>query len=492
MTESGLPLSRVVSRLAAGGLAPEVRGPAEVIIHGVSQDSRSVQEGDLFLAWRGVEHDAHHFVHGAVARGAVAVVVERTLPELAATQVVVPDGRLAGALAADEVFGSPWSDLLVYAVTGTNGKTTTALLARHLLGRRRPTAAIGTLGVVQPNGTVRPGTEGLTTPGPVETAAWTRSLAHAGARALGLEASSHALAQRRLDGLRFDVVAFTNLTQDHLDYHEDLTEYRDSKARLVELALPDGTVVVNSDDPAWMDLDVGSRRRISYGVESRADMTATGLDLHPAGTRFELGYGDRVAHVALPLLGRFNVENALAAAGIAAAAGHDLEDVVAGLAAAPPVRGRLEVVVGEPFSVIIDFAHTPDALERLLDALRPLTRGRLIALFGAAGDRDRAKRPLMGRAVDRRADLAVVTSDNPRTEPPEEIIDDVAEGMTGGSYERIADRAAAIHRALDVADAGDVVVLAGKGHETYQVIGHDKVPFDEREIVLEYLGRWAA
>ncbi len=463
-----------------------------MVVHGVSQDSRSVQGGDLFLAWKGVEHDAHRFVPDAVARGAVAAIVERALPDLAATQVVIADGRLAGALAADEVFGSPWSGLLVYAVTGTNGKTTTALLARHLLGAGRPTAAIGTLGVVDPDGNVRPGTEGLTTPGPVQTAAWTRTLADEGVRGLGLEASSHALAQRRLDGLRFDVVAFTNLTQDHLDYHHDLTDYRDTKARLVELAHPDGTVVVNADDPAWVDLDVGARRRMSYGLEAQADLTATGLNMLATGTRFELSDGSQAATVHLPLLGRFNVENALAAAGIASAAGHDLDYIVAGLAAAPPARGRLEVVVGEPFAVIIDFAHTPDALARLLDALRPLAAGRLIALFGAAGDRDRTKRPLMGRAVDGRADLVVVTSDNPRTEDPEEIIDDVASGMRGGTYERVADRERAIHRALDVADAGDVVVLAGKGHETYQVIGQEKEPFDEREIVLEYLGRRAA
>ena len=463
-----------------------------MVVHGVSQDSRSVQGGDLFLAWKGVEHDAHRFVPDAVARGAVAAIVERALPDLAATQVVIADGRLAGALAADEVFGSPWSGLLVYAVTGTNGKTTTALLARHLLGAGRPTAAIGTLGVVDPDGNVRPGTEGLTAPSPVQTAAWTRTLADEGVQGLGLEASSHALAQRRLDGLRFDIVAFTNLTQDHLDYHHDLAEYRDSKARLVELAHLDATVVVNADDPAWVDLDVGARRRMSYGLEAHADLTATGLNMLATGTRFELSDGSKAATVHLPLLGRFNVENALAAAGIASAAGHDLDYIVAGLAAAPPVRGRLEVVVGEPFAVIIDFAHTPDALARLLDALRPLAAGRLIALFGAGGDRDRTKRPLMGRAVDGRADLVVVTSDNPRTEDPEEIIDDVASGMRGGTYERVADRERAIHRALDVADAGDVVVLAGKGHETYQVIGQEKEPFDEREIVLEYLGRRAA
>ncbi len=480
-------LARVVERLtAAGALAPGADVPGEVGLRGVSHDSRRIDEGDLFVAWRGAEHDGHDFVGEAVKRGAVAALVETPLPDVAVPQVVVLDGRLAGALAADEFFGNPSRDIFVYAVTGTNGKTTTTLLARHLLEVGGPSAAIGTLGLVDADGEVRPRTEGLTTPGPVQLSAWIRSLADAGVRHLGLEASSHALDQRRLDGIRLDAVAYTNLSRDHLDYHPDMDGYRAAKARAVELVVPEGTVVVNADEPAWVRLDSGSRHRLSYGVDADAALTATSLELGPAGTRFELSFEGSALPVSMPLLGRFNVENALAAAGIALAAGRRVDEVVDGLGRAPAVPGRMELVTSRPCPVVIDYAHTPDALACLLDTLRRLTAGRLIVLFGAGGDRDAAKRPLMGRAVAARADVAIVTSDNPRTEDPDAIIDQVAAGMGGAGYERVTDRRTAIGRALETAAPGDLVVLAGKGHETSQVIGRERLPFDEREIVLAH------
>lgn len=489
MSKAGsLPLTRIVERLAAADvLAPGTHVPGDVELCGVSQDSRAVREGDLFLAWRGVERDGHDFVGEAVRRGAVAVMAERSMSGVTVPQVVVRDGRRAGALAADEYFGNPCRNVFVYAVTGTNGKTTTTLLARHLLCAAGPSAAIGTLGLVDVDGEVRPNTESLTTPGPVQLSGWMRSLADEGVRHIGLEASSHALDQRRLDGVCFDAVAFTNLSRDHLDYHPDMAGYRDAKARAIDLAVPGGTVVVNADDSAWVRLDAGSRRRLSYGVRADASLTATSLELGPDGTRFELSYEGRALPVSMPLLGRFNVENALAAAGIALAAGRRVDEVADGLASAPAVPGRMELVTDRPCAVVIDYAHTPDALVCLLDALRPLTQGRLIVLFGAGGDRDRAKRPRMGRAVAERADYAVVTSDNPRTEDPDAIIDDVMAGMTGAGHERLADRRTAIARALDLAAPGDLVVLAGKGHETYQVIGHQRVPFDDREVVRAHL-----
>ena len=482
-----LRLSRIVERLAgAGVLAPGTRVPGEAELRGVSHDSRMVSDGDLFLAWRGVEHDGHDFVGEAVKRGAVAALVEAAVPDVAVPQVVVRDGRLAGALAADEFFGNPCRNIFVYAVTGTNGKTTTTLLARHLLRPAGPSAAIGTLGLVDADGEVRPRTASLTTPGPVRLSGWIRSLADAGVRHVGLEASSHALDQRRLDGVRFDTVAFTNLSRDHLDYHADMASYRAAKARAVELVVPEGTVVVNADESAWVRLDTGTRRRLSYGVEGDAALTATSLELGPEGTRFELSHEGRALPVSMPLLGRFNVENALAAAGIALAAGRRVEEVADGLARAPAVPGRMELVTDHPCPVVIDYAHTPDALACVLDTLRRLTRGRLIVLFGAGGDRDPAKRPLMGRVVAERADIAIVTSDNPRTEDPDAIIDGVIAGMGGAEYERIRDRRTAIGRALDMAVSGDVVVLAGKGHEICQIVGRERVPFDEREIVLSH------
>jgi UDP-N-acetylmuramoyl-L-alanyl-D-glutamate--2,6-diaminopimelate ligase len=376
-------------------------------------------------------------------------------------------------------------------VTGTNGKTTTALLIRHLMGPNVPTAVIGTLGLLDPNG-VRPGSERLTTPGPVQIAVWLRELTDGGMSAVVIEASSHALAQHRLDAIAFDVAVFTNLSQDHLDYHADLADYLAAKARLVDLAGADATVVVNGADPAWTKLEPGGRALRTYAVEARADVRASDLHYGMDGTGFTLGVDDAVRRVRMPLLGRFNVENALAAITASLAAGVTLDEVVARLASAPQPKGRLEAVATAPFTVLIDFAHTPAGLESALAAVRPLTPGRLIVVFGAGGDRDRTKRRPMAEAVSRVADLIVLTSDNPRTEDPERILDDLAEGLPQVHFLRLADRASAIEAALRAARPGDTVVLAGKGHETYQVVGETKHPFDERRIVAELLRRLEA
>jgi UDP-N-acetylmuramoyl-L-alanyl-D-glutamate--2,6-diaminopimelate ligase len=456
----------------------------------VSQDSREVRPGDLFLAWKGTNSDAHDFVAEALARGAAATVVERSV-DVDIPQLVVSNGRRAAALAADIVMGSPSRDLLTFGVTGTNGKTTTSLIIRHLMGPDVPTAVIGTLGLIERDG-VRPGSERLTTPGPVQVAVWLRELADGGVSAVVIEASSHALAQHRLDAIAFDVVVFTNLSQDHLDYHVDLADYLAAKLRLVDLAATDGTVVVNGMDPAWTGLEPKGRALRSYAIEADADVRAIDLELEAGGSSFTLVVEGVERRVRTPLLGRFNVENVLAATTAALAARVELDDVVARLASAPQPKGRLEAVASTPFSVLIDFAHTPAGLESALAAVRPLTRGRLIVVFGAGGDRDRAKRRPMAEAVRRVADLIVLTSDNPRTEDPERILDDLADGLEGADVLRIADRRAAIEAALHAARPGDTVVLAGKGHETYQVIGTTKHPFDERRIVAECLARLEA
>jgi UDP-N-acetylmuramoyl-L-alanyl-D-glutamate--2,6-diaminopimelate ligase len=310
--------------------------------------------------------------------------------------------------------------------------------------------------------------------------------------AVVIEASSHALAQHRLDAIAFDVAVFTNLSQDHLDYHADLADYLAAKARLVDLAGADATVVVNGADPAWTKLEPGGRALRTYAVEARADVRASDLHYGMDGTGFTLGVDDAVRRVRMPLLGRFNVENALAAITASLAAGVTLDEVVARLASAPQPKGRLEAVATAPFTVLIDFAHTPAGLESALAAVRPLTPGRLIVVFGAGGDRDRTKRRPMAEAVSRVADLIVLTSDNPRTEDPERILDDLAEGLPQVHFLRLADRASAIEAALRAARPGDTVVLAGKGHETYQVVGETKHPFDERRIVAELLRRLEA
>jgi len=490
MAEPSVTLGAVGRVLRSAGLLEAERGPEDVAVRGVSQDSRAVRPGDLFLAWKGSASDAHDFVGEAAAAGAVAVVVEHPV-DADLPQLVVSDGRRAAALAAHHVMGAPSERMTVVGVTGTNGKTTSSLLARHLLATDGPAAAVGTLGVVDDSG-VRPGTEGLTTPGPVQVAVWLWELANDGMRAVVMEASSHALEQRRLDGVRFEMGVFTNLTQDHLDYHVDLASYFGAKARLVELVAPGGTLIVNRDDRAWDELDVRGRTLRTFAVDADADVRAEHVRLNAVGSRFVLVVDGARAEVALPLPGAYNVENALAAAAIAAASGMGVEAIAARLGSAPQVPGRLEAVLSSPFSVLIDFAHTPGALVGVLAAVRPLTNGRLIVLFGAGGDRDRAKRRPMAEAVRRFADVVVLTSDNPRTEDPERILDDLAEGLEGVEYTRIADRRAAILHALSSARPGDTVLLAGKGHETYQVVGREKRPFDERAVVRDCLAALGA
>jgi len=487
MSKTSFPLQAVAQRLRDAQLLLDTRGPLDISVTGVSQDSRTVQAGDLFLAWRGVDHDAHEFLSQAAKAGAAAAVVEEFSENADLTQLRVKNGRLAGALTADLLLGSPWESLFLGGVTGTNGKTTTAVLARHLLQAKGPAGAIGTLGLVESDGSVRPGTENLTTPGPVQIATWSRELADAGVKSLVLEASSHALAQFRLDGIRFDAAVFTNLGRDHLDYHADLDEYRDAKARLLALLKPQGQAVLNVDDRAWDAVDFPKGRTLTVGIDSSADLMAQEVELLPHGSRFNLVSGGISVPVNLPLLGRFNVENALTAAGMAYVAGMTLEEIAEGLSNGPQVPGRLEVVVSEPFTALIDFAHTPDALETVLSTLRPVVSGRMIVLFGAGGDRDKGKRSRMGEVVARLADLAFVTSDNPRTEDPDRIIDDVVAGMGGADFRRVTDRREAIASALTEARPGDLVLLAGKGHESYQVLGKEKHSFDEKAIVGEIM-----
>jgi UDP-N-acetylmuramoyl-L-alanyl-D-glutamate--2,6-diaminopimelate ligase len=476
--------------LRSAGLLVEARGAEGVALSGVTQDSRSVQPGDLFLAWKGTVADAHDFIPEAASRGAVASVVERP-SDTSIPQLVVSDGRKAAALVASAMMGFPAEELLSIGVTGTNGKTTTSLLIRHLLAGRMSAAAIGTLGLIDSDG-VRPGSERLTTPGPVQIATWLRELVDEGLEAVVIEASSHALEQRRLDGVEFDMVVFTNLSQDHLDYHADVASYFAAKATLVELASNEGAVVVNRDDPAWERLDGRGRRLRSFSIGGDADVCALDLDLSSKGSSFTLVVDGEQRQISLPMIGRFNVENALAAAAVADLVGLSVDEIAEGLETAPPVPGRLEAVANEPFAVLIDFAHSPGALTGVLSAVKSLTDGRLIVVFGAGGDRDRTKRRPMAEAVRDVADVVVLTSDNPRTEDPEQILDDLAEGLTGRAFDRIADRRAAIKHALEMARSGDTVLLAGKGHETYQVIGAEKRPFDERVVVQDCIRQLGA
>jgi UDP-N-acetylmuramoyl-L-alanyl-D-glutamate--2,6-diaminopimelate ligase len=495
-----LQLRSLLAILRDSGLLLETRAPEDLAVTGVGQDSRTLGEGQLFLAWTGSAADAHDFLPQALERGAGAAVVERFSEPSELPQIRVRDGRRAAALLAQAAAGHPGDALRIVAVTGTNGKTTVTGLVRQLLSPREPAAALGTLGVTGPDGRPVPGSGGLTTPGPVELAQRMAGLRDAGVRTLALEASSHALEQRRLDGVPVDVACFTNLTQDHLDYHPTLDDYREAKARLLTLLRDDSSgVVVNGMDRAWQKLPPlrGPLLRVGVGGvelsgpssgQVHPDLTAHGLTLSAQDSRFTLRQGAEEIAVTTPLLGRFNVENTLVAAGAALMQGIPLSEVARVLGQVQAPAGRMEVTVREPVPVVLDYAHTPDALEKALATLKPLFHGRLILVFGAGGDRDREKRPLMGRVAAKGADLPIVTSDNPRTEDPEAIVDDIIAGMGNTPHLRITDRREAIARALELAREGDVVLLAGKGHETYQVVGTEIRDFDEREVVRELLG----
>jgi UDP-N-acetylmuramoyl-L-alanyl-D-glutamate--2,6-diaminopimelate ligase len=483
-----IPVARLVRALERESLLTQQYGALPASVAGLADDSRAVVKGGLFIAVRGSAVDGHDFLTAAERAGASLAIVEQpgrtTLPSL-----MVSDGRRAAAVAAAAAFDEPSEELSLIAVTGTNGKTTTVGILRHLLDTPRGAAAsIGTLGVLHGSaGVPVPGGSGLTTPGPIEFQRVLRALADKGVRSVAMEVSSHSLDQRRVEGVVFDAGVFTNLTRDHLDYHGSMERYFEAKARLAEYLAPDGVAVVNADDPVWKGLR--ANRVTTFGIASPdADMHATEVVYTPRGSEWMLTAGGERTRVRLPLIGSFNVANALGAAAAAWARGLSVFEIAERLETLPQVPGRLEVLHEQP-TVLRDYAHTPDALERALEAVRPFTPRRLIVVFGCGGDRDRGKRPLMGAVAERLADRVIITSDNPRTEDPERILDDIAAGMKTAGYERIEDRRAAISRALAIAEpATDVVLLAGKGHETYQIRGTTLLPFDEREIVTEMLG----
>lgn len=495
MTARRTTLGAIEARLAREDLlAGEARlsdGHAAREVWDVTADSRQVRVGALFCAWKGTGTDSHQYLPQVFESGAAGTVVETCQEEIPTPQLCVTDGRLGAAYAAAEFFDDPWAWMTLVGVTGTNGKTTTAAMLRHLLSADGPAGYVGTLGAIGADGEVIPGTEGLTTPGPVEAARWLRRFLDEGVARVAMEVSSHALDQARMAAARFDAAVFTNLTRDHLDYHETMEAYRDAKLRLLHLLKPTGAAVMNADDPAWRDVASPIGRTVRFGVENvgGADVAAEGVKFGAGGMEFTLRTPDGAAPVALPIFGGFNVSNAVGAAAVLWSLGWEPARIADALATLPQVPGRLERIAGPPAcaTVLRDYAHTPDALERALEAVRPLVSGRLIVVFGAGGDRDAGKRPEMGGIAARLADLAIVTSDNPRTEDPERILDGIESGMGSAPRLRISDRREAIRTALTEGRMDDLVLLAGKGHETYQIVGTEKRPFDERAIVHELL-----
>ncbi len=476
--------SRVIEALGKAGLLVSTSGTLPEHVTDIVDDSRAVTPGALFVAVRGSAQDGHQFLSHADERGAFAAIIEEpggtTLPA-----IMVREGRRAAAIAAAAAFDNPARSIRLVGVTGTNGKTTTVDILRHLLDSMPDRAAsIGTLGVlVGTEGAPSTDGAGLTTPGPVELQRVLRQLVGRGVRTVAMEVSSHSLDQQRVEGLTFDAAVFTNFTRDHLDYHKTIEGYFGAKARLVRLLASDGAAVVNADDPAWTSLP-SARRIVTFGLGDVAEVRADSIRYHTDASEWRLIVGTQRHQLRLPLIGDFNVANALAAAAAAWSLGMPLGQIASKLRTVPQVPGRLEVIHRNP-TILRDYAHTPDALERALAALRPFARKRLIVVFGCGGDRDRGKRPLMGSIAERRADAVILTSDNPRGEDPDGILDDIERGMRGERHQRIEDRRDAIARAIAICGPDDVVLLAGKGHETYQIRGTARLPFDENQIVDE-------
>ena len=468
------------------GVALTERRAGDVECSGICYDTRTMEPGCLFVALPGYKTDGHKYIAQALEQGAAAVLCQHP-PEGEGPWLVTPDARAALAAVSANWFGHPARDLTLLAVTGTNGKTTTTYLLKAMLEGVLG-ARVGLIGTNQN----MVGDEVLpahrTTPESYEVQQLLREMADAGCTHVVMEASSHALVLHRLDGLRFRAGIFTNLTQDHLDFHGTMEAYRDAKGLLFRQS---DTAVLDLDDEAgrYFARTVAVPRLTYSERRDEADLTAKNLRLFPDRVEFEAVAEGAISRVRLPIPGGFTVYNALGVLTCGLALGLPLADCADALAKAPGVKGRIEVVpVSADFAVIIDYAHTPDALENILTTVRDFTAGRVICLFGCGGDRDRTKRPQMGAIAGSLADVAVVTSDNPRTEEPEAIIRDILPGLEGTAAEVVVepDRRAAIRRALSLAKPGDTVVLAGKGHETYQEVGTRVLHLDEREEVAAY------
>ncbi|HEY3886545.1 MAG TPA: UDP-N-acetylmuramoyl-L-alanyl-D-glutamate--2,6-diaminopimelate ligase [Vicinamibacterales bacterium] len=469
-------------------------------VSAVAYDSRQVQPGAVFVALRGEKADGTRFASQAVASGAVAIIAETPL-RAGAPWIEVPDARAALAELAAAFYDDPSDELALVGITGTNGKTTTSYLLAAIFEAAGVTCGrIGTIGY-------RIGERELdaprTTPEAPDLERMLRDMVAHGCGACVMEVSSHALALRRVDGLRFAAGIFTNLTRDHLDFHGDMESYFQAKRRLFEM-LSDGAVgVINADDPRAADLVATARRPVTYAIDAPADVRPGPLAFSLAGLSFEIRTPRGTLQVQSPLVGRPNAYNILAAAAAAMALDLPFTAIEGGIAGVAAVPGRFQIVSNprDEVRVVVDYAHTDDALKHLLETARPLAGGRLITVFGCGGDRDRTKRPLMGAVAARLSDLVIVTSDNPRSEDPERIVDEIRRGIVtpaersglkgqrGTPSMAIVDRRDAIERAIRDARPGDLVLIAGKGHEKYQVIGDRRLPFDDVEIAAAALAR---
>lgn len=462
-------------------------GDFSVRVAGVAYDSRRVRPGDVFVAVAGFEADGHDFAEAALAAGAAALVVERRLEGISpeTPQFVASSCREALARIGDAFYGHPSGELALIGVTGTNGKTTTAFLIDAILrSSGRPSGLMGTIHY-RVGGDVFE--EPRTTPEGPDLQRYLRRMADAGAPHAVMEVSSHGLALGRLLGCAFQTAVFTNLTQDHLDFHGDMESYFQAKRKLFREFAPAHSVL-NADDAYGRRLAAEARGRVwTYAVDGAAEVRAESVSSAPSGMRFQLAAPGGCAWVETPLVGRHNLSNILAASAACLSCGLTPEEVAAGVRSLRSIPGRFERIdAGQPFLVVVDYAHTEDALARLLEFARPLAAGRILTLMGCGGDRDREKRPRMAAAALSASDYVVMTSDNPRTEAPQAILREVESGAalvpgSAGRWRTIVDRREAIQAIVASASAGDAVIIAGKGHEAYQVLGKERVPFDDRE-----------
>ncbi|MCD8117143.1 MAG: UDP-N-acetylmuramoyl-L-alanyl-D-glutamate--2,6-diaminopimelate ligase [Oscillospiraceae bacterium] len=465
----------------------EASASLDADIRDICYDSRRVMPGDLFVAVEGLKSDGHRFIRSAIEKGAAAVLCQRR-PEGDIPYILTPDSRRALALVSAAFFGQSAEKLQMVGVTGTNGKTTSTILIKHMLEDCLG-AKVGLIGTISNWIGDREIPAERTTPESYDLQRMLSQMVSAGCRYAVMEVSSHALALDRVEGIRFQAGIFTNLTQDHLDFHGTMEGYAEAKARLFTQC---GAGAVNLDDP-WAALM--ARRAdcpvMGYSAEGRpeAELSAENVSLSAGGVSFVVRRGEEQAPVRLAIPGRFSVSNALTAVSAGLLLGIPLKDCAASLNRAKGVKGRVELVPTPPdFTMVIDYAHTPDALEKVLRTMREVSDGRLVVLFGCGGDRDATKRPIMGRIAAENADLSIVTSDNPRSEDPDKIIGDILAGMPADAPRQvISSRPAAIGWTIEHHEPGDVIVLAGKGYETYQEVNGEKRHMDEREIVADYL-----
>jgi UDP-N-acetylmuramoyl-L-alanyl-D-glutamate--2,6-diaminopimelate ligase len=467
-------------------------------ITSLTVDSRAVQDGSLFAAIRGDKVDGHDYIDRAREAGASAIMAEKDVPQLyRGTWLTVPDSRKGIAGAADAYYGRPSDALTICGITGTNGKTTTAFLLHHLITAAK--GRCGLIGTVQYDTGHGPEPSSHTTPDWINLQRLLSEMRANGCSGVAMEVSSHALQQHRVHGIRFDAAVFTNLTQDHLDYHLTMEDYFMAKASFFEhLTLQGGpkkpAAVINSEDiygRRLIEMYAGKLNIVKFGMGLSNDFRATDIQMTMQGTQFKLEARGRSFIVRLPLIGRFNVYNALQALTAMWAMGFNLRETIANIARAPQIPGRMQnVAENKPFRVFVDYAHTPDALDNALRTLRDLGPRRIVTVFGCGGDRDRTKRPKMASVSESYSGWTIITSDNPRSEDPEAILAEVRSGMRGDNHECIVDRREAIAKAISMARGGDIVLIAGKGHEQGQIFANATLPFDDVQVARQVLREW--